>query len=219
MIHWLLGLLGLGGVGAFLFFVPGAAAKALELLKGLLDIVLAHPREVIIAILLVFVVREHNGKNAAIDEADKWHSRTQLAEKAFNDQKTAYINAQAEAAKKEQAQRLEIANLTTELARKDQERSSRYEAIGMSAADKYARAHGVRCGPAAPQGTAGGPEGAIAPGVSGDPTGEAGPGGTAGMVAVSRPDYDKLVKAALRAADDQVMFTGWVNAGLAVPSQ
>ena len=58
---WLLSLLGIGGFGAALIFIPGLAARVLELLGIVLDWLVKHPWAIVIAGLLLLIAYERKG--------------------------------------------------------------------------------------------------------------------------------------------------------------
>jgi hypothetical protein len=50
---WLFSALGISGLGLAMFFIPGLAGKVMTILKGLIDIIVAHPWQAILAGVLV----------------------------------------------------------------------------------------------------------------------------------------------------------------------
>lgn len=58
---WILSLLGVGGFGAALIFVPGLAARVLELIGIVLDWLVKHPSALVIAGLLLLIAHERQG--------------------------------------------------------------------------------------------------------------------------------------------------------------
>ena len=72
---WLLSALGIGGIGAALFFIPGAAAKAIEIASAVASAVMRYPREAAIVLLLVAAAWLWHGKSAANDRADRIEAR------------------------------------------------------------------------------------------------------------------------------------------------
>lgn len=87
---WLLGALGIGGIGAALFLVPGLAANALKALGALLDVVRDHPWQVAVAASLALSGWLWWGKGNAIEERD-------AAVAGRKADRAAYTAAQAEA--------------------------------------------------------------------------------------------------------------------------
>ena len=67
---WLFSALGIGGIGAALFLIPGAAAKAIEIAAAVWAAVTKYPREAAIIALLLACGWLYIGKGKANDRAD-----------------------------------------------------------------------------------------------------------------------------------------------------
>lgn len=75
MMGWILSLLGTGGFIAALVFIPGLWAKVLAGLKWLVDVICDHPREAIIAALVLWVAWERADAIHARQTTVAWKAR------------------------------------------------------------------------------------------------------------------------------------------------
>lgn len=133
-------------------------------------------------------------------------------------QEQAVIAVQAAAAAKEQAQRIDHANTNSEVLASARAAAAATLAAGRVAAERYAAAHPVaRPQRMCAQGAAGGPGRAAAAAVPDPAPVDDRAGDPAGLVALSRADFDLLTGAALRAASDQQTAQALIDAGLAMP--
>ena len=68
---WLLSALGIGGIGAALFLIPGAAAKAIEIAAAIWAAITKYPREAAIALLLCLSAVLWWDRGREIDRAER----------------------------------------------------------------------------------------------------------------------------------------------------
>lgn len=121
---WLLSLLGIGGIGAALFLVPGLAASALKALTALLD----NPWQVALIVALCLSAWLWWGKREAFDQRDA--ARAQVAAwKDANAKATAWAVAEKRAKEQSADQAKDQANAVLKPSL----------AAGQAATDRYVR--------------------------------------------------------------------------------
>lgn len=125
---------------------------------------------------------------------------------------TKYRDAQARATDIALAARLAVEFQTRQLAERTDDAHDQLQVAGRDAVARYAAAHRVR--PICLKDETGQTNPAA---LLLDPAIDSGPGETADLVAVSRPDLDQLTQAALRAATAQRWAQSLIDRGLAVP--
>lgn len=187
-MNWILGALGVGGIGAILFCVPGALGKAIELVKGLFDIVASHPIEAALIASLACNVWLWRGWNAADSEIAAIRAAQKLAAEA-----QAEVNAQP-------------AIISRSIAEKsNNEAPAYYDRVRTIARTRIVQ----------------GPCAAIDPDLSRtDRPAEEHDGSdqAAGMVSVTRDDWERIVAAAARAAQMHADAQALIDSGVATAS-
>ena len=198
MIGWLIGALGFGGIGAALFFVPGALPLALRALAGAWRFITRYPLQIALCASLAGNVWLWRGWSAEQDG------------RALDRQ--AYHAAQVEAQRRQD--RADWANFTiqTERNTKLEESHAVIDTIRRTAVADYVAGHRVLACPAQ-----GGPGRAASTGVHPDPGAPARTELAAEMVAIAPGELDQLATGAVHGAEVTRFLNMLVAEGLAVP--
>ncbi|MES2902887.1 MAG: hypothetical protein V4696_01755 [Pseudomonadota bacterium] len=184
---WLIGILGIGGLGAALFLIPGLLPRAIEAAGAVLGVVRRNPWPAAVIALLLACGWLWMGKNKAEDQRD--FARNLAKEERANHVQT--IANYREAQKRARA--FAVAQKQAEEARHkaNAERIDRafknQLADARDATAEYIRTHRVRAEPGGGAAQGGGGSAFAAPGDRSASGGERS-GGTAFMVAVAEAD-------------------------------
>lgn len=211
MLTAILSLLGVGGIGAALVFVPGLAGRALGWLKTVFGIVADYPWQAALIAALAACAWLWHGKSDALDQRDAARAETKALAADYERAQVLAAAKQADADHREYV-------LKSDLAEKAHALAVQSAADARSAVDAYARAHPLRCDMRAATPHLGQAGGTADPGLPGDPGRVPDPDAAADMVAVSRADLDTLAGKAVQDAVKGEFLNAMVTAGWAVPA-
>jgi hypothetical protein len=197
MIAAILGALGLGGGFAVAcVLVPGFAARALAIVKGLIGIVAEYPWQIGVAALLALSAWCWQGWSADNQRNAREIAVGKLALKILAE---SYVREQALAKARQDQSDRESLNTQIILNAQVEQAHAQLETARGSAVDAYARANPVRLCPGQGAGSAGG--GALGAAVPGDPGQPAPAPADSGLVAITRTDLDQLAREAVSGAE------------------
>lgn len=179
MVTWLISLLGLGGIGAALFFIPGAIPAVVGALSALLSLIRRNPWQCALIAGLLVCGRLWHGKAKAIDQRDAAIAQkaAQIAEyrRVYNETFAAHWKAKLA----EDARR-------TKITQEADDATTPRRTTALAGAAAYADRWQV-CRPAADSSVAQGGDLPRPAPAAGSPEAST---PVAGMVAVSRPSFD-----------------------------